>query len=129
MFLSFHQLELTYVGGENGEDIGLQSVQCATVLERHGVRRSVSEPDDTGDDADTDATGPEEPDSAPDNQTLIRLLEEQEKVRPQEIVTLFEGCLSTKLNGIRYSSSSQYLMGFLLMYASKSFMSVHFTPS
>lgn len=103
MSLSFHQLELTYVGGENGEDMGLQSVQCATVLERHGVRRSVSEPDDTGDDADTDATGPEEPDSAPDNQTLIRLLEEQEKVRQQEIVTLFEGCLSTKLSGIRYS--------------------------
>lgn len=103
MFVSFPQLELTYVGGENGEDIGLQSVQCATVLERHGVRRSVSEPDDTGDDADTDATGPEEPDSAPDNQTLIRLLEEQEKVRQQEIVTLFEGCLITKLDGIRYS--------------------------
>jgi len=103
LFVSFHQLELTYVGGENGEDIGLQSVQCATVLERHGVRRSVSEPDDTGDDADTDTTGPEEPDSAPDNQTLIRLLEEQEKVRQKEIVTLFEGCLSTKLDGIRYS--------------------------
>jgi hypothetical protein len=67
------------------------------------VRRSVSEPDDAGDDADTDATGPEEPDSAPDNQTLIRLLEEQEKVRQQESVILFEGCLNMKLNGIMYS--------------------------
>jgi hypothetical protein len=73
-----------YVPGENGEDIGLQSVQCATVLERHGVRRSVSEPEDTGDDADADTVGSEEPDSAPDNQTLIRLLEEQEKVRQEQ---------------------------------------------
>jgi hypothetical protein len=97
--LSCLQLELTYVGGENGEDIGLQSVQCATVLERHGVRRSVSEPDDTGDDADTDTTGPEEPDSAPDNQTLIRLLEEQEKVRQQEIVTCLRTALVQNLMG------------------------------
>lgn len=89
-------------------------MQCATVLERHGVRRSVSEPDDTGDDADTDATGPEEPDSAPDNQTLIRLLEEQEKVRQQEIVTLFEGCLSTKLTGIRHSFISSVLNGIFI---------------
>lgn len=81
VYLIWQQLELVYVAGENGEDIGLQNVQCATVFERHSVRRSVSEPDDTGDDADADATGSEEPDSAPDNQTLIRLLEEQEKVR------------------------------------------------
>jgi hypothetical protein len=74
-------MELVYMAGENGEDAGLQNVQCAAVLERHGVRRSISEPDDTGDDADADAAGSEEPDSAPDNQTLIRLLEEQEKVR------------------------------------------------
>lgn len=89
-------------------------MQCATVLERHGVRRSVSEPDDTGDDADTDATGPEEPDSAPDNQTLIRLLEEQEKVRQQKIVTLFEDSLSTKLNGIRYSFISSIFNGIFI---------------
>jgi hypothetical protein len=84
-------MELTYVAGENGDDLGLQSVQCATVLERHGVRRSVSEPDDAGDDADTDITGSEEPDSAPDNQTLIRLLEEQEKVRKQVKLSLISG--------------------------------------
>jgi hypothetical protein len=85
------QMELTYVAGENGEDLGLQSVQCATVLERHGVRRSVSEPEDAGDDADIDTTGSEEPDSAPDNQTLIRLLEEQEKVRKQVKLSLIWG--------------------------------------
>ena len=72
------QMEMVYIPGESGDDLSLQ--QCASVLERHGVRRSVSEPDDTGDDADTDTTGSEEPDNAPDNQTLIRLLEEQEKV-------------------------------------------------
>ncbi|KAJ9586850.1 hypothetical protein L9F63_019532, partial [Diploptera punctata] len=75
-----NQLELTYIPGESGDDLGLQGMACASVLERHGVRRSVSEPDDTGDDADTDTTGSEEPDNAPDNQTLIRLLEEQEKI-------------------------------------------------
>ncbi|KAJ4438847.1 hypothetical protein ANN_14800 [Periplaneta americana] len=74
------KMDVSYMTGENGDDIGLQGVQCATVLERHGVHRSISEPDDAGDDADTDATGSEEPDNATDNQTLIRLLEEQEKI-------------------------------------------------
>lgn len=80
VLLILQQLEVSYILGEPGDDLGLQGMQCASVLERHGVRHSVSEPDDTGDDADTDTTGSEEPENAPDNQTLIRLMEEQEKV-------------------------------------------------
>lgn len=49
---------------------GLQS----THIERT-VHRSISEPDDTLDEPDTEEPAPE-----PDNQTLIRLLEEQEKI-------------------------------------------------
>ncbi|XP_047001362.1 WD repeat and FYVE domain-containing protein 3 [Schistocerca americana] len=66
---------------ENGDDIrdlGLHHVPCA--LERHGVHRSISEPEDAGDDDATDTTGSEDQDSAPDNHTLPRLLEEQEKI-------------------------------------------------
>lgn len=44
------------------------------------VHRSISEPDDGVDEDTADTSGPEEQESTPDNQTLIRLLEEQEKV-------------------------------------------------
>nr|CAD7454369.1 unnamed protein product [Timema tahoe] len=62
----------------NGDD--LREIGFHGVLERHAVHRSISEPEDALDDTDTDTTVGEEPDTASDNQTLIRLLEEQEKI-------------------------------------------------
>lgn len=55
---------------------------------RHSVNRSTSEPDDTGDDGNDgdekedirDSGEAQDQDSPSDNQTLIRLLEPQEKV-------------------------------------------------
>lgn len=54
---------------------------------RHSVKRSVSEPDDTADDGnentdaeERDSGEAQDQDSTSDNQTLIRLLEPQEKV-------------------------------------------------
>ncbi|XP_067008592.2 WD repeat and FYVE domain-containing protein 3 [Anabrus simplex] len=66
---------------ENADDlreIGFHGVQYA--IERPTVHRSISEPEDATDDDATDSTCPEEPDTAPDNQTILRLLEEQEKI-------------------------------------------------
>ncbi|XP_063226772.1 WD repeat and FYVE domain-containing protein 3 isoform X2 [Bacillus rossius redtenbacheri] len=65
------------VSDSNGDD--LREIGFQSVLERHAVQRSVSEPDDAGDDVDGDPGAGEEVE-APDNQTLLRLLEEQEKI-------------------------------------------------
>ncbi|GLG99384.1 Neurobeachin [Gryllus bimaculatus] len=64
---------------DEGREIGPSSFQ-GVHLERHGVHRSISEPEDTADDDATDIAGSEEQASAPDNQTILRLLEEQEKI-------------------------------------------------
>lgn len=47
---------------------------------RRAVKRSVSEPEDANDEMEGES-GASEEDSAPDNQSILRLLEEHEKVR------------------------------------------------
>lgn len=50
-----------------------------TGMLRRAVKRSVSEPDGDGDECDADVGGGEE-ESLPDNQSILRLLEPNEKV-------------------------------------------------
>lgn len=47
---------------------------------RRAVKRSVSEPEDANDETEGDS-GANEEDPAPDNQSILRLLEENEKVK------------------------------------------------
>lgn len=46
---------------------------------RRAVKRSVSEPDEGGDECETEGPGNED-ESPPDNQSILRLLENNEKV-------------------------------------------------
>lgn len=47
---------------------------------RRAVKRSVSEPEDANDETEGES-GANEEDPAPDNQSILRLLEENEKVK------------------------------------------------
>lgn len=87
---------------------GLHSALC-----RPGVNRSISEPDDDGGDGDVDPYnehGPEE--DSPDNQTLLRLLEEKEKVSYPILVTFcrdFGPCRIFFIFSIGYSCSVTFV--------------------
>lgn len=62
----------------SSDDAGsFQGMNCAL---RRAVKRSVSEPEDGGDDNEVESGNVEEQEPTPDNQSILRLLEENEKI-------------------------------------------------
>lgn len=55
---------------------------------RRAVKRSISEPEDGGDDNEAESGNVEE-EPSPDNQSILRLLEDNEKVNKSELMTSF----------------------------------------
>lgn len=56
---------------------------------RRAVKRSVSEPEDANDEMEGES-GANEEDPTPDNQSILRLLEENEKVNKQDFCVIVD---------------------------------------
>lgn len=76
--------------------VGIQDMSSAL---RRAVKRSVSEPEDAGDETEGDS-GANEEESAPDNQSILRRLEENEKVSQRPSVLTLNTNTSLNLNTV-----------------------------